>query len=388
MKKNMIAAVVSVITTIIFGVTAYAQDYEVTLENNAWPEQKVTIGLGEQFQIPTPTVEEGFNVIDSSDIEQALTTETAPEAATPTAIDNVSFSQGSNNDITLSGSSGYSGNYTDFRNANYTISSNGLFKDNSSVPEDVPFNYTTSIQVNYGIQLSNGNHITVKNSSWSNRYYIITVTNGLTPPPKPSPAPEANEEAQIIYVPDEATALQIAEELFQKQYEEQQQSYQTNSTITTADGTALKSTVSGSFAAKSFAGTAITTPAAQIAQNLGVADAEQISVTTWDVTPKSSPLAYNSLATAANDIKGDLGPIVQVNIGKKGYHEALSNTTGTVDMTVGIPASFYDPNATYAMIHVVNGGATEILKDMDDNPATVSFPVSAGNGAYALVKLN
>lgn len=388
MKKNMIAAVVSVITTMIFGVTAYAQDYEVTLENNAWPEQKVTIGLGEQFQIPTPTVEEGFNIINSSDIEQALTTETAPETATPTAIDNVSFSQGSNNDITLSGSTGYSGNYTDFHNANYTISSDGLFKDNSSVPEDVPFNYTTSIQVNYGIQLSNGNHITVKNSSWSNRYYIITVTNGLTPPPKPSPAPEANEEAQIIYVPDEATALQIAEELFQKQYEEQQQSYQTNSTITTADGTALKSTVSGSFAAKSFAGTAITTPAAQIAQNLGVADAEQISVTTWDVTPKSSPLAYNSLATAANDIKGDLGPIVQVNIGKKGYHETLSNTAGTVDMTVGIPASFYDPNATYAMIHVVNGGATEILKDMDDNPATVSFPVSAGNGAYALVKLN
>ena len=58
---------------------------------------------------------------------------------------------------------------------------------------------------------------------------------------------------------------------------------------------------------------------------------------------------------------------------------------GSVAMTTGIPTKNFDANKTYAAVKVSAGGATEILKDQDTNPHTVTFPVSAGLHAYAII---
>ena len=179
-------------------------------------------------------------------------------------------------------------------------------------------------------------------------------------------------------------------EISREEAEKLQQFYQTNSTVSVGNNT-VKSTIDGNFTATSVAGAAITTPKSEVAQALGLKNGETARVTTWDVTAKSSPYAYASLLAGAQSVGGEIGPAIQVNVLKTGANiKTVSDTyniNGAVDMVVGIPANFYVPGATYAVAHVMPGGKYEILKDNDNDPKTVSFPVSAGYGAYALVRI-
>ena len=147
-----------------------------------------------------------------------------------------------------------------------------------------------------------------------------------------------------------------------------------------------KSTVAGVYAAKSVSGTAVTSGAATVAQNLGLGAKEKAYVTTWDITAKKSPAAYASLQAGAASVGGKLGPMVQVNLNKMsgGKLVSLEGTGGKVQMAFGIPASFRG-QGTYAMVHVVAGGNVEILNDLDSNPNTITTNVTAGNGAYAII---
>ncbi len=162
----------------------------------------------------------------------------------------------------------------------------------------------------------------------------------------------------------------------------------TNATVI-ADNGEIVSTIPGSFNAQSVAGAAFTTPATQAAQELGLSAGESLNVSTWDVTSKNSPLAFESLENAAALAGGELGPAIQVNINKTsgGKQIPLSESNGHLGMTVGIPDSFYKNGGIYAVVHVIEGGSAEILKDTDTDPNTVSFNADAGNGAYALVRL-
>ncbi|MBP5276786.1 MAG: hypothetical protein J6Z07_08340, partial [Lachnospiraceae bacterium] len=162
----------------------------------------------------------------------------------------------------------------------------------------------------------------------------------------------------------------------------------TNATVI-ADNGEIVSTIPGSFNAQSVAGAAFTTPATQAAQELGLSAGESLNVSTWDVTAKNSPLAFESLENAAALAGGELGPAIQVNINKTsgGKQIPLSESNGQLGMTVGIPDSFYKNGGIYAVVHVIEGGSAEILKDTDTDPNTVSFNADAGNGAYALVRL-
>ena len=181
----------------------------------------------------------------------------------------------------------------------------------------------------------------------------------------------------------EQTQEQIRIEKENELAKEQEAVYTANSSIKVA-GESIKSTVPGAFTATAMAGTAITTPVSEIANRLGLQNGESFSISTWDVSQKKNPLAFASLQAAADSVKGDLGPAIQVNITK---HSRNSSENGSLDMTVGVPDNFRVEGATYAVAHVIGGGNTEIFVDTDTNPNTVSFPVSTGDGAYALVRL-
>ena len=147
-----------------------------------------------------------------------------------------------------------------------------------------------------------------------------------------------------------------------------------------------KSTVSGMYTAKNVSGTAITESIADVSQNLGLGKNEKAYVTTWDITAKKSPAAYASLLIGANSIGAEMGPMIQVNLNKmsSGKLVSLDGNSGKVKMAFGIPTSFKGKN-TYAIVHVAPGGKFEILKDLDNNPNTITVSISAGNGAYAIV---
>lgn len=189
---------------------------------------------------------------------------------------------------------------------------------------------------------------------------------------------------------DNDNGKEVIIEMTLEEAQKLQQFYKTNATVSVGSAN-VKSSIEGNFTATSVAGAAITTPKAEISKALGLAEGEKAAVTTWDVTPKSSPLAYASLVAGANSVGGEIGPAIQVNITKTGPNNKnlsdVFNISGTVEMVVGIPAYFYQPGAKYAVSHVLPGGKYEIFEDNDNDPMTVSFPVSAGYGAYALVRI-
>ena len=57
-----------------------------------------------------------------------------------------------------------------------------------------------------------------------------------------------------------------------------------------------------------------------------------------------------------------------------------------IAVKIGVPKSFAQDGKTYAVICVRPGGAVSVLTDVDDNPNTVTFETTGGQGAYAIVK--
>ena len=148
-----------------------------------------------------------------------------------------------------------------------------------------------------------------------------------------------------------------------------------------------QSTISGSYAATSVNGIAITTPAATVAANIGVGPGERAIVQTGDVTKKSAPAAMACLEYAAASVGAKLGPAVEICLNKKdkdGKYVALLGQGGRATTVIGIPASFQGASQ-YAVVRVISGGWFEILQDKDSNPNTVTIDIAAGNGAYAII---
>ena len=57
-----------------------------------------------------------------------------------------------------------------------------------------------------------------------------------------------------------------------------------------------------------------------------------------------------------------------------------------ITVSFGIPASFAQSGKTFAVACVRPGGAVSILQDVDDNPNTVTFNTTGGQGAYAIIR--
>ncbi|MBR1642299.1 MAG: hypothetical protein IJ683_08265 [Butyrivibrio sp.] len=258
--------------------------------------------------------------------------------------------------------------------------------------QEYSFRWSRDLQLQKG---DDTDSIKVLNVKTGKKYVVVIKENTPAPAPSaPASSPSSDESTDSGSNSSDASEDLPVIELTQAEAERFFQLNQTNSTVSVGSAP-VKSTMEGNFTAKSVAGSAIKTPKADINKALGLKENETAKVVTWDVTPTSAPAAYSSLVAGAESVNGEIGPAIQVNIEKTGLYLKDDGTldgdaykmTGTVDMVVGIPASFYVPGARYAVSHVLPGGAYEILEDTDDDPLTVSFPVSAGRGAYALVRI-
>ena len=166
-----------------------------------------------------------------------------------------------------------------------------------------------------------------------------------------------------------------------------------NSTIaetipTTSSVAGVASTTAGVYLAKKVAGTAITSSVDSIAAGYGLTAGEKPYVRFSDMDSKKSYLAAAALNNAAASIGAEVGPIVNLEIGKMsaGKFSLLSQDGSAITVKLGIPGNFKNANKTYAIIAVRPGGAISVIADADTNPNTVTFTTTGGQGAYAIVR--
>lgn len=150
----------------------------------------------------------------------------------------------------------------------------------------------------------------------------------------------------------------------------------------------VTTSVKGVYLATSVNGVAITTSVANIASsyNLGAGETPYARVYNMDV--KKSPLAAAAINSAAEALGATVGPYINVELGfvKGGKFGLLPADGAPITMSFGIPKSFVQAGATYAVICVRPGGAVTVLPNTSTNPNVVTFSTTGGQGAYAIIK--
>ncbi len=156
-----------------------------------------------------------------------------------------------------------------------------------------------------------------------------------------------------------------------------------NGKITVA-GAAVVTTVAGAYDVKTVQGAAVTTPAADVRANLGLAAGQTPYIMVFDTNPKKSNLAMACVNAAAEALKGTTVATLNVDLAAKQNGRLVTLSKGSVGMVVGLPKNA-DTSKTYSIVCVQPGGVVTILEDQDASPATVTFEVKAGVGTYGIV---
>ena len=157
---------------------------------------------------------------------------------------------------------------------------------------------------------------------------------------------------------------------------------------TTSSVAGVTTTVKGVYIATVVNGSAITTPLSTITAGYGLTAGETPSARIYNMDVKKSPLAAAALNSVAQSVGAVVGPYVNVELGKMagGKFSLLPSNGAEITVSFGIPASFAQSGKTFAVACVRPGGAVSILQDVDDNPNTVTFNTTGGQGAYAIIK--
>ena len=157
---------------------------------------------------------------------------------------------------------------------------------------------------------------------------------------------------------------------------------------TTSSVAGVRTTVRGVYLATVVNGSVITTPLNTIAAGYGLTAGETPYARIYNMDVKKSPLAAAALNSVAQSVGATVGPYVNVELGKmsNGKFGLLPSDGAEITVSFGIPASFAQSGKTFAVACVRPGGAVSILQDVDDNPNTVTFNTTGGQGAYAIIR--
>lgn len=160
-----------------------------------------------------------------------------------------------------------------------------------------------------------------------------------------------------------------------------------NNTVV-VNGNIIKSTLDGHYYAYSIPGLAVVSSLADLQRQANFMVLEYFFVSTWDLFDYTAPLAVETMDIVARSQNAELGATFQMTVNRyfstKVY--PLVNDEMQITTKVSIPTAFRAEKNTYAMVYVKNGGAYEILPDLDDEPTTVTFNAHAGTGAYGIIK--
>lgn len=156
-----------------------------------------------------------------------------------------------------------------------------------------------------------------------------------------------------------------------------------NTNITVA-GSTVRTTVAGAYDVKTVQGAAVTTPAADVRANLGLAAGQTPYIMVFDTNPQKSNLAMACVNAAAEALKGTTVATLNIDLYAKQSGKLIRLSKGSVGMVVGLPKNA-DTSKTYSIVCVQPGGVVTILEDQDASPTTVTFEVKAGLGTYGIV---
>lgn len=157
--------------------------------------------------------------------------------------------------------------------------------------------------------------------------------------------------------------------------------------VTTADGKVLTSTVKGTFNTKAVEGVVVTTPASIMNSVLKVEAGESAFLKLTD--SNCGEKAKASVNAAAKAIGGEVGPMLDINIGKLGKQGKFTNVSEVksfVNFVVTPPKNFVvKPGNEMAVICVQPGGKTTILPNWSSDTKSVSF-FTKGFGVFAFTQ--
>lgn len=159
------------------------------------------------------------------------------------------------------------------------------------------------------------------------------------------------------------------------------------SEVILADGNVVKSTVTGSYSAKSVKGIVVATPAAAVNAALGVAAGEQAYVTVGD--SNYGPQAQQCVQEAAMALGTEVGPVLDIFAGKLagGKFETVAKAGQLVEFKVGVPANFVlKAGYELAVIRVEAGGAVTVLPNWSGDAATLTF-FTDSFGVFAMTQV-
>ena len=149
-------------------------------------------------------------------------------------------------------------------------------------------------------------------------------------------------------------------------------------------GKVVKTSVNGIYAARSVKGIAVVAPISTVSQSMGLTGDQKPYIMVFDTDKKKSYLAMQSIHGALEAYSGTLVSVINMYAGYLEKGKYVPGTTGTIPMVLGIPNSALIPGKEYFLIAVMPGGKIVILKDLDDDPNTVTFDAIPGNNAFAL----
>lgn len=157
-------------------------------------------------------------------------------------------------------------------------------------------------------------------------------------------------------------------------------------TISVVAGT--KTTVSGVYLATSVKGSIVATPEASISQGYSLGSNEKAYSKFTNMDAKKSPLAAKAIADAAASQGAVVGPAVNIELGKMsaGKYSLLPSDGAPIRISLGIPANFYEPGKTYAVVCVRPGGVVTILENVSTVDGVIAFDTTGGAGTYAIIK--
>ena len=160
-----------------------------------------------------------------------------------------------------------------------------------------------------------------------------------------------------------------------------------NNTVV-VNGNIIKTTLDGNYFAYSIPGLAVVSSLADLQKQADFMVLEYFFVSTWDLYDYTAPLSVETMDVIARSQNAELGATFQMTVSRyfstKVY--PYENDEMQVTTKVSIPTAFRSEKNTYAMVYVKNGGAYEILPDLDDEPSTITFNAHAGTGAYGIIK--
>ncbi len=146
------------------------------------------------------------------------------------------------------------------------------------------------------------------------------------------------------------------------------------------------SQIAGAYALVTIKGLAVRANNAAIsAAGANLAAGETAFVKGYEINEKNSPLVFASFKGAAAGVGGVVVCALNIDFGKMAGGKFAALPAGVVvPVTIGLPANA-PLNKNFAVVKVLPGGATEILADQDTVPATVTFNMSSGLAAYAVI---